>query len=348
MRLLIVFLTLVATESIALACACCDRGSTREIIGWSASGRSALVRYETQACEQYVAMEVWRTGRDAPATCFDLLSETPDAPIACSSITDGMHETAERRSTRSRHYPQPALQLHPADVRARAWRARPGENDESYVSPVELQIEIRVAGAWRRVWDGRFHAGRPERYDIPVAFQYVEQPLEVSVWPSPNGERALLAVSGHDIAPGFGEWPTTLYWITLPEGTSGRRVAATTEPSSSTMEHRAGFPRRVRAARTIVDHAQQAVDEGNLSGAEYLYAMALYANPRLSDALLGLAATRLARERGDGLELLRRVLDDDPEAVLRSESDARFVALRAVPAYWVLLDAAARAAVRAR
>lgn len=348
MRAAIVVLIILATESVALACACCDRGSTREIVGWSSTGRSALVRYETQACEQHVALEVWRAGRDAPAACFDLLAADPDAQVACSAITDGMHELAARTSRRTRLYPRAPLQLHPGDVRARVWRARPTEDEESYVSPLEMRLEIRVAGAWVEVWSGRFYAGRPESYDIPTAFQYVEQPLEVAVWPTPNGDRALLTIRGHDTAPGMGEWPTSMHWISLPEGSSTRRVAATSEPTLSTMEHRAGFPRRVRAARTIVDLARQAVDEEHLSEAEYLYALALYANPRLSDAILGLSATRLARGRGDGLDLLLRAVAIDPEAVLRTESDPRFAVLGAVPAYWVVLDAAATLAVRAR
>ena len=336
-----------AAESMALACACCDRGSTREIVGWSATGRSALVRYETQACEQYVALEVWRSGADAPAGCFDLLSDDPNAQVACASILDGAHERTPRTSRRPSSYPQAPTQLHPDSVRARDWRANTTD-DEEYATPVELHVDVRVGGAWTEVWSARLNIGRPESYDIPTAFQYVEQPLDVGIWPSPNGDRALLAVSGHDVAPGMGEWPTSLFWVSLPEGTSTRRAPATSEPVLSVMEHRAGFPRRVRAARTVVQHAQRAVDADDASAAEYLYAMALYANPRSVDALIGLAAMRLRRARGTGLELLLRAIERDPEAVLRTQSDPRFVALGAVPAYWILVAHAASVAVRER
>lgn len=338
-------LALVATlaaHSVAMACACCDRGSTREILGWSESGRSAIVRFETQACENHVALEVWRQGRNAPATCFDLFSDDPNASVECSAIIDGAYETTPRPSRRTRAYPAAVQQLHPADIRAHAWRTRLVDDEETYARPVELQVEVRVRGEWTRVFEGRFYTGRPERYDIPMAFQYVELPLEVSVWPNPQGDRALLAVSGHNVAPGMGEWPTTLHWVHLPEGTSTRRVRATTEPVAAITEHRVGFPRRVRAARTVVQHAEQAVDENNLSGAEHLYAMALVANPTLTDAMLGLAAIRVRRARSDGLGLLRRALQHDPVGVLRTESDADFGALQGVPAYWILLDVAAR------
>ena len=342
------WLIVLASQSSALACACCDGGDLREIVGWSSSGRSAIVRFETVGCEQQVALEVWRVGRSDPAACFDLLSDDPDARIDCSAVEDGMHERTARSSRRVTSYPIAPVQLDPADVRARVWRVQRTEDERHSLAPVEVQVDIRAGGAWVVVWSARLYAGRPEQADVPLAFSYVEQPIEVSVWPSPTGEVALLAVSGHNDAPDMGHWPTSLQWIELPEAVATRRAPATSEPTLAVMEHRRGFLRRVRAARTIVEHAVRAERERDVSAAEHHYTTALYANPRQIDALVGLAAMHLKRRRGDGLVLLRRALQVDPEAVLRTEADPRFAMLRSVPAYWVLLDRAARAAVTAR
>ncbi|MBW2465211.1 MAG: hypothetical protein JRH11_26415, partial [Deltaproteobacteria bacterium] len=120
MGLLNRFLLVAATLSAVLlvfisgadACACCDGSGERTLVGWSASGRSAMIEHQyTTACEPAHALEVWPVRSQAPSHCFDLQAEDPDARTACDALTfqeDARQagRTTPGASTRQRFYPQ--------------------------------------------------------------------------------------------------------------------------------------------------------------------------------------------------------------------------------------------------
>jgi hypothetical protein len=209
MRLLLLCLLvaggLVGRTARAEACACCDASTTAQPLGWTDAGGALLLRYRSDvACEQVDLLMVWHVGADAPAGCYDPRLD-PDKRISCESISDVPPGTASRPSKISGHFTRPPVELPRGDVRVR--RARRGgaeDNDPSWT------VELRVAGAWHRVWRGALESATEAR-------------PSVSVWPNPRGDRAMLLLDY--TTAGNGNGVVTSAWIELPASQSAPQGA---------------------------------------------------------------------------------------------------------------------------
>lgn len=196
---LLIVCGLVGLTARAEACACCDATTTVQPLGWTAPGGALLLRYQSDvACEQVDLLMVWHVGAEAPAGCYDTRVD-PDKRIECDDISDVPRGTARRPSKISSHFSRPPSELPRGDVRVRRVRRSATDADPSWT------VEVRVAGAWHRVWRGSLLSATEAR-------------PSVSVWPNPRGDRALLLLGYTTVGTGNGLVDKT--WISLPASPS--------------------------------------------------------------------------------------------------------------------------------
>lgn len=222
----------MATPNLAEACACCDGGNTREVVGWSASGQSALVSNRGKRCQDTLSFEIMRAGRDEPIACFDGYSETPSRRIACSDLADGFERFGDNddarptTSPRAREYPVAPEQIAASHVYATLEDApgSPEHGNERH----RLRVFVLVGDQWRPLFERTLFLGAPEGQmeedmsDLELAVMQGPQAIKVRVWPNPSGERALVEVSGHNESPSMGEFPDDMAWVRLPSTTLPR------------------------------------------------------------------------------------------------------------------------------
>jgi hypothetical protein len=192
---LLVVCGLAGLTARAEACACCDATTTVQPLGWTAPGGALLLRYQSDvACEQVDLLMVWHAGADAPAGCYDMRVD-PDKRIECDYFSYASPGAARRPSKISSHFSRPPSELPRGDVRVRRARRGAAEDDPSWT------VEVRVAGAWHRVWHGSLSSATEDR-------------PSVSVWPNPRGDRAMLLLGYTTVGNGNGLVDTA--WISLP------------------------------------------------------------------------------------------------------------------------------------
>lgn len=215
----------LVAPSVAEACACCDGHAERSVVGWSASGRSALVDHRSFGCEDKHALEIRRVGQEQPVGCFDIYSTRPDRRVACSSLVPGYDrfppDQRPTTSPRAAEYSGAAQQVDAAHVRATLHRID-GANDSHRV---QIRVAVRAGAGWTEVHRQEVLLGRPEHGadigDLPESAQRVAavpQPIEVHVWPSPSGEHALVEVGGYNVDPSYGLYSETMHWARIPTG----------------------------------------------------------------------------------------------------------------------------------
>ncbi|MEM6957650.1 MAG: tetratricopeptide repeat protein [Myxococcota bacterium] len=228
LRALAVSVLLIALRPTAAgACACCDGGIERALVGWSQSGRSALVQAHHVGCEDHLAFEIWRPGQSEPVGCFDAYSDAPTRRVECGALTFGYdrfapNETRPTSSPRAAEYPRAPRQLDPSLLRARLEPV-----SDAGELPYALVVELRHQGRWHELLRAPLGdtgapeggAGEEDLMDLPEDERLgllMALAVEVRVWPSPRGRRALLQVRGHNTAPTMGFWPDELRWVELP------------------------------------------------------------------------------------------------------------------------------------
>jgi hypothetical protein len=225
----LVFVLLMSAPAIALvvapasahACACCDGGGTRSLVGWSETGRSALVEHQWwSGCEHRHTYEVWRpSSPSSPTHCFDLYAANPDAVSSCEwvELTSGFEAEEAGRTpgtpTRTRFFPKPPRAFQPEHLLVTLTRVGP-RDDAPCDDPQLLTVALRAAPAEPLLRtglclgapdDGAFHA---EELEV--------NPITVLVFPAPAGERALVFWSGQDDMPGIGAFDTNVAMAPLP------------------------------------------------------------------------------------------------------------------------------------
>lgn len=342
-------LAMAMSPTRAWACACCDAQGSRRLVGWSDTGRSALVAAEdSQACTRHAALEVYRATaarrdrelrdgepRDQRHHCFDLFSEEPDAVADCRSLGDDMAlPDGPRSSTRGRSFPVPAESVAAAHVRARSF-------DSTAMDPMGsgLGRQVRVALTTP--------AGEEEiaRLDVHLArgeYETAPSPLQVVVYPSPNGRIAMVELTTVDEAPGTGLFTTLMHLAPLPESLTpevlnsmlGPRTPRTVEPTAA---ERAAARRR-REAQAVNRRGLRQARRRRYAEARALFARALELYPDYAAARFNLACMLARLGETDAafdalealydetcprcMEFLGRVASDEDLASLRD--DARF------------------------
>lgn len=225
--LLIAAVAMLALPSAAEACACCDGGNTRDLVGWS--GDTALVRQRGLACEDTLSFEIMRAGRPEPVGCFDAYGETPSRRTACSENETGYDrfdegETRPTTTPRASEYASVPMQLAATHVHA-TLETGPATDRGAPLST--LRVFLWVDASWRPIYERSLHLGHPDYEsfdgDVPEALteeqqvgELANQNVQVRVWPAPSGRRALVEVSGHDDSPGTGHFPEEMAWVSLP------------------------------------------------------------------------------------------------------------------------------------
>jgi hypothetical protein len=221
------FTTLAMTARRAEACACCDGTLDREPIAWTATGDRLLVRMESHiACERSVALEVWKVGAEAPASCYDLLGD-PNAAVPCDALKHD-YDKPEGSSNQLAAFSVPVQSVAPATLRFGLERL---EEHAGAVRPVRLRLGL--VGSDGVAMLAELDAN--EYYYSPPSGEEAQLlPLEAAVLPAPGGRDAALLFTGDDLNPGIGLRGATIRWLALPRPTrlvaGVAKLAATVGP----------------------------------------------------------------------------------------------------------------------
>ncbi|MCB9625585.1 MAG: tetratricopeptide repeat protein [Polyangiales bacterium] len=338
LRLLLALLALALTPAFVSACACCDGGLERTIIGWSASGNSALVQMRTTGCQASAAYEVWQLGDGAPRHCFDRYGD-PERAVSCESLTDAweLHEdgpdgvSAQRSHRASTQFPLAPLEVPSRLVHATLTPATHAD-DEPYERRMRLDVFVDDGGALRPLFARELFLGRPEDYSVIEAERSADLPIAVRVWPSPNGRVAIVEVRGENTEPGMGFFPDVLSFVSLASPLPAEAPVATSPGTPAARV--VGARGDTRAARHFIRRGLDAHRGGDFERSSMLFAKALLADPGSAGARYDLACA-LAR-RGNltaALVLLRELRAMDcprcRELLGRASSDPDLEPLRA-------------------
>ncbi|MFT5358941.1 MAG: hypothetical protein ACI9KE_006182 [Polyangiales bacterium] len=331
------------TPSVAEACACCDGHAERTVVGWSASGQTALVNHRSFGCVDTHSLELLRAGQAEPVGCFDVYSARPDRRVDCASLTPGYDrfppEGRPTSSPRVADYSGAAQQVDAAHVRATLHRFAATE-DESL--RVQLRVEVRAGGRWTEVHRQEVQLGRPEHGadigDLPESEQRVAavpQPVEVHIWPSPQGQRGLVEVGGYNVdpAPGIGLYSETMHWVHLPEGV----VLSSGGPNLSFAAADASLRRidwmNQAAARRVNRLALSVHARGEFEASARLFATALTVAPNHVGAQYNLACAYARLSQADEAVALLQALADRGcsrcrQKLVRAQQDPDLAAIR--------------------
>ncbi|NOY91882.1 MAG: tetratricopeptide repeat protein [Deltaproteobacteria bacterium] len=338
------FLAICIAPNFANACACCDGGNQREVVGWSESGRSALVRSRGTGCSDTLVFEIMRQSQNEPVGCFDAYSETPSRRIACTGFVNGFDrddEEGDRPTTtpRQRAYPQVPDEIAASHVRATIDIPIEGETGRRSTT---LRVYVFKDGEWLPVFSRSFVLGRPEQ---DVTFEGLSADdetvvgaalsLSVRLWPNPDGRRALVEIGGQDADPGMGFFPDEMFWVSLPENSLPRVSPETAQPSYATppmSTERAGRVERVAAHRLNM-RALRVHRSRHFSRAAGLFTAALYIDPADAVARYNLAcALAQMGQLEPALALLQELANSDcsrcRERLRRARVDQDLRALR--------------------
>ncbi|MEM9071487.1 MAG: hypothetical protein AAGE52_23475 [Myxococcota bacterium] len=318
MRIWVLGLVLaVSVPALAAACACCDGGLAREVVGWSTGG-DALVRATHLGCEDHLAFEVWRPGASEPAGCFDAYGDDPERSVACDALAYGFDQFPANE-------PRPRARIpHAAEYSVAATRV-PANDVRATLTPAgdgaELRVEVRVGSRWQEILVRSLpRLGTPEIplddddiEALPMAEQadvWTPRAIDVRVWRGPA--RSLVEVGGFDSSPGTGFWEDILAWVDLPETSTAPAAAPPTfavfahgSPAIATRSQEEDLERRLRAVnRLALRHHRR----GEFRESAELFARLLFAAP--SNAVyrynLACALARLGQERA-ALRLLEEL-----------------------------------------
>lgn len=345
--LLVFVVAFVAFEDVALACACCDGGSNRRPIAWSARG-AALVDYRGfTGCEETHGLEIWRAGATRPVACFDLYGDDPNARMDCRSLNSADEQDEQlrqmspadrlRRTSRTRFFPLPVKRLHPNHVRA---KLRPARSTPDASGP-EAILVVAIQGA-----DGTFHEVLRRRVtyhssdDPSGESPQGRNPISVAVFPSPDSSRALVRFSGHDIDPGIGNFPDELRSVELPPLTEGALVDSAPNivallPARPSQDGGMGPARAWLNRRGLRAHAQ-----GDFHQSARLFANAVMHDPSAAMPRFNLACASARLGATDQAlwlleELGSRASECEPcrEALQRARTDEDLASVRSDPRF---------------
>jgi hypothetical protein len=202
----------------AEACACCDAVTTYTPVGWTEAGGALLIEMTSNAaCEHVHRLEIWHVGANGPAGCYDLNGD-PDKRTACNSPGDPADSSAAAStppSSRLQHFPRKPVRLEPRLFRVRQQVATP---DGRRI--LSVQVEVAANGTWRRVWKGTVETSTWSHYFDGGDTDLSEDPppIDVTLWPNPRRDRALLRLTY--VRPGNGDMDALLTWVELPPKSS--------------------------------------------------------------------------------------------------------------------------------
>jgi len=190
----------------AEACACCDSSTTRAPIGWTPAGGALLIDMQSNAaCSKTHLLEVWTIGAAEPAGCYDLLND-PDKRVSCGIGADSF-SAIERPSSQVKRFSNPARALPASDVRLTSKPVRDSDT-------VRVTVDVMTKDGWHRVWSGSIVSAKEV---TDAAGQTTPtMALQVTVWPNPRGDRALMLLTPEGAYAGSGAWTMTVRWVTLP------------------------------------------------------------------------------------------------------------------------------------
>jgi hypothetical protein len=195
-------LSLLIASRTADACSCCDWSLGRTPIGWTRAGGAVLIDMSSNAaCSKTHLLEVWTIGAAEPAGCYDLL-EDPEARVECGIGASGF-SAPERPSSQVKRFATKAIALPASSVRL---RKQPIARREE----LRVTVEVLTKRGWRRLWSSTVHS--IEEFTDPAGVTQA-MPLDVTVWPNPRGDRALVLIANDRQGSG---WPTTVHWAEIP------------------------------------------------------------------------------------------------------------------------------------
>jgi hypothetical protein len=193
MRLIALVVVLLAGSfERAEACACCDAGASRSVVGWSDPEGEVMIEYgHNYACTPHHTLEVWKIGAAEPSACYDLYQE-PDKRISCNDVigSGGTPPGTKPKPSKARAAFRRKARTIPTVVTAR-WD---GGGKQALVT-------VKIAG--KRVLSERFVAVRGEP----------SPDVSVQALPTPNGKRALLFVHYRDA--GSNNAHVDVRWVAL-------------------------------------------------------------------------------------------------------------------------------------
>lgn len=190
-----------AIPRVAEACSCCGSVTMSRPVGWSQAGGALLIETTSNAgCSNHHVLEVWVVGTSEAAGCYDLLDD-PERRIACG-LTDHPRDAQLRTSSQTARFPRAATALPDSDVRVRNTVARAGGTGEA-------TVDVMTAHGWARVWSTA-HEQLDENRQVNRDFAL---PVDVSVWPNPRGDRALLLITS---IVGSGHHVVAMRWVEMP------------------------------------------------------------------------------------------------------------------------------------
>lgn len=355
---LVVPTAILSMPSEAEACACCDGGAARDVVGWSESGNSALVRMRGIGCEDVLALEIRRRGDDAPAGCFDLYGENPGTRVECGAgaLSYGFDrwDWSERpaweslRSPRQAAYPQTPTEVAASHLRATLTREAP---DDELAPTMRLEVFALGARGWVPLFERTLHPGRPDDARSPEDMTHAEQvtartprPIEVRVWPSPNGRHALVEVGGQNESPNMGWFPEQMSWVRLPADLAPLPTVAAGDPGGRALallgiepafahENAEADRLAIATAREVNRAGLTAHRAERFDEAAALFATAAMTDPRdaMSRYNLACAFARLGQE-APALAVLKDLKDSRcprcAERLRRARQDPDLAALR--------------------
>ncbi len=335
-------LSSLSLPSLAEACACCDGGSTRRIVGWTPGG-AALVEYQgTVACEPMHAYEVWRVGANRPSGCYDLFAEDAGARVNCvdlSSRRDDDRRSREERlagaDIRRAAFSSAVRVLRASDVRAEIRQLRP----ETLGTHARLVVSVRGAdGHFSEVLRRPLLLGAVETHD---GGQAMLNALGVIVFVDPSRSRALVRVDGHNTGPGIGHFPQDLFPAGLP-AMADASIVIETIPTYAlpSLTAAATSEEGGRDSNQVGLRAHRA---GEFVNAAEHFAAAVAQNPRVPVYRTNLACAYARRGETESalaiLETLFASRSECPrcaEALVRAARDEDLRALRTNPRFVVI------------
>lgn len=199
---LAVLFAIIGTRQTAEACACCGSETTRTPIGWTTAGGAVMIDMTSNAaCSKTHKLEVWTIGATDPAGCYDLLDD-PEKRGDCGIGADDF-SAKERPSSQVKRFGTTATALPASSVRVTKQRVAASED-------LRVAVDVLTIRGWQRLWSSTVRSG--EAF-TGGAGQTHPAPLELTVWPNPRGDRAMMLIENED---GGGGSTTMVRWVKLP------------------------------------------------------------------------------------------------------------------------------------
>lgn len=196
--MVVAFVTVRAQR--AEACACCDAKYKRTPIGWDASGAVLIDAADTVACEPKKRLEVYSAGSEEPSGCFDMYGD-PEKEIACGDITSaGSPKDKPKKASKAA---KKRFAKAPTRMSGTKFRVKQAWRDPDSPSELEVVVELRTKDGWTSGWSGT----------ITPTTDKPKVKLDVSLWPDPKGERAVV-ILGY-VTHGTGNQQVDVRWVPI-------------------------------------------------------------------------------------------------------------------------------------